>query len=198
MIGSRLGPYQVLDKVGEGGMGQVYRAATRAAIASSPSKCCPTIGQAIPTPRQRFEREGRAVAAFSHPNVCAIFDVGHEGNVTYVVMEYVEGETLAARLERGTARPSSGSRIATNAAATPSATPTPSESASSHPGEAAGGRLISCTRSSVPYASFSFSPFVIGCSRLITSTCSSPGAIFCASLMPVSAEMFATSALSPM
>jgi serine/threonine protein kinase len=112
MIGSRLGPYQVLDNVGEGGMGQVYRARDTRLDRIVAIKVLPDDRTSDPDRRQRFEREGRAVAAFSHPNVCAIFDVGHEGNVTYLVMEYLEGETLAARLERGTARPSSGSRIA--------------------------------------------------------------------------------------
>ena len=118
--GTRLGPYEVLGPIGEGGMGQVYRAKDARLDRVVAVKVLHEDRATDPDRRQRFEREARAVAAFSHPNVCAIFDVGHQGDVTYLVMEYLDGETLAARLERGGARTSAVSRAATTPPAAPS------------------------------------------------------------------------------
>ena len=123
--GTRLGPYEVLGAIGAGGMGEVYRARDTRLDRVVAIKILPDDYAGDSDRRQRFEREARAVAAFSHPNVCAIFDVGHETNVTYLVMEYLDGETLAARLARGSARTPSGSRTAGSAETAPSVTPTP-------------------------------------------------------------------------
>jgi serine/threonine protein kinase/dipeptidyl aminopeptidase/acylaminoacyl peptidase len=123
MIGSRLGPYQVVDKVGAGGMGEVYRARDTRLDRVVAIKVLPADATNDADRRQRFEREARAVAAFSHPNVCAVFDVGHEGDVTFLVMEYLDGETLAARLARRGARTFLASRAASHGLATSSPTP---------------------------------------------------------------------------
>jgi eukaryotic-like serine/threonine-protein kinase len=94
-VGERIGPYEIVDRAGKGGMGEVWKARdTR-------------LGRvvAIKTPAarfsERFEREARAVAALNHPNICALYDIGQQDGIDYLVMEYLEGETLAVRLERG-------------------------------------------------------------------------------------------------
>jgi eukaryotic-like serine/threonine-protein kinase len=99
--GTRLGSFEVLSRIGAGGMGEVWRARdTRldrtVAIKVLPSAATPTVEQ-----RQRFEREARAISKLSHPHVCALYDVGREGDTEYLVMEYLEGESLADRLARG-------------------------------------------------------------------------------------------------
>src|SRR5690349_10578925 len=99
--GSRLGPYEILSAIGAGGMGEVYRARdTRlerkvAIKVLAPNLC------GNPEYRQRFEREARAVAALSHPHICPLYDIGAQDGVDYLVMEYLEGESLAARIARG-------------------------------------------------------------------------------------------------
>ncbi len=103
--GTRLGPYEVVAPVGAGGMGEVYQARDTRLGRSVAVKVLPSDLASDPDRRKRFEREARAVAALSHPNICTIFDVGREempsGPVDYLVMELLEGETLAQRLRRG-------------------------------------------------------------------------------------------------
>jgi Tol biopolymer transport system component len=103
--GTRLGPYEVVGPVGAGGMGEVYRAHDSRLGRSVAVKVLPAELASDAHRRRRFEREARAVAALSHPNVCAVFDVGREetgeGPVDYLVMELLEGESLAQRLRRG-------------------------------------------------------------------------------------------------
>jgi Tol biopolymer transport system component len=103
--GTRLGPYEVVAPVGAGGMGEVYRASDSRLGRSVAVKVLPVERASDAHRRRRFEREARAVAALSHPNVCAVFDVGREetaeGPVDYLVMELLEGESLAQRLRRG-------------------------------------------------------------------------------------------------
>jgi hypothetical protein len=99
--GTRLGPYEIVSALGAGGMGEVYRGRdTRldrlVAVKVLGEK---VVGQ--PEWRQRFEREARIIAGFNHPNICQIFDVGREQDIEYLVMEFVEGETLWHRLKRG-------------------------------------------------------------------------------------------------
>ncbi len=99
--GFRLGPYEILSPLGAGGMGEVYRAndsrlSREVAVKVLPSHVSPT-----PEARQRFEREARTVSQLSHPHVCALYDVGREGDTEYLVMELLEGETLGHRLARG-------------------------------------------------------------------------------------------------
>ena len=103
--GRRLGPYEVVSPLGAGGMGEVYLARDTRLGREVALKILPSELAADPERRARFEREARAVAALSHPNVCALYDVGraegHEGPVEYLVMEKLEGETLAERLAKG-------------------------------------------------------------------------------------------------
>ena len=99
--GRKLGPYEVVSLVGAGGMGEVYRARDARLARTVAIKVLPASIITTATLRARFEREARAVAALSHPNICAIYDVGSDAGTEYLVMEYLEGETLADRIVRG-------------------------------------------------------------------------------------------------
>lgn len=99
--GTRLGSYRVDYLVGEGGMGQVYRAIDTRLDRVVAIKVLPEHLSSQAALKERFEREARAISALSHPNICALFDVGSDGGTEFLVMEYVEGETLADRLARG-------------------------------------------------------------------------------------------------
>ena len=99
--GSRLGPYEILSPLGAGGMGEVYRARDTRLGREVAIKVMPEELSASPEMRQRFEREARAISQLSHPHICALYDVGSQDGVEYLVMELLEGETLAARLSRG-------------------------------------------------------------------------------------------------
>jgi Tol biopolymer transport system component/predicted Ser/Thr protein kinase len=99
--GSRLGPYEVLGLLGAGGMGQVWKARDMRLERTIAIKVLPPKGQASAEARQRFEREARAASALNHPHICTVYDIGSEDGVDYLVMEYLEGETLAQRLRRG-------------------------------------------------------------------------------------------------
>jgi serine/threonine protein kinase len=95
--GARLGPYEVRGTIGAGGMGEVYRAHDTRLSRDVAIKVLPASSGSVDA-LARFEREARAVAALSHPNILAIHDVGAEGSVHFVVTELLEGETLRARL----------------------------------------------------------------------------------------------------
>jgi eukaryotic-like serine/threonine-protein kinase len=99
--GVRLGPYEILDAIGAGGMGEVYRAKDTRLGRDVAIKVLPTRLAENSEAKQRFEREARAVSSLSHVNICPLFDVGSQDGVDYLVMEYLEGETLAKRLEKG-------------------------------------------------------------------------------------------------
>ena len=99
--GSRLGPYEVLTPLGAGGMGEVYRARDTRLGRTVAIKILPQHLPASPEARQRFEREAKTISQLSHPHICALYDVGREGETEYLVMEYLEGETLADRLAKG-------------------------------------------------------------------------------------------------
>ena len=99
--GTRLGRYEILAPIGAGGMGEVYRARDAHLERDVAVKVLPAASADDPESRARFEREARAVAALPHPNIVAIHDVGHEGDLGYAVLELLEGETLRARLARG-------------------------------------------------------------------------------------------------
>jgi Tol biopolymer transport system component len=99
--GSRLGPYEIVGPLGAGGMGEVYRAKDTRLARLVAIKVLPSHLSAQPELRQRLEREARAVSSLNHPNICTLFDVGHHEGIDYLVMEYLEGETLAERLKRG-------------------------------------------------------------------------------------------------
>src|SRR5438445_11864185 len=100
--GSRLGPYEVLSPLGAGGMGEVYKAKDTRLERTVAVKVLPQHLSSSVEVRQRFEREAKTISQLSHPHICALYDVGNQDGVEYLVMEYLEGETLADRLARGT------------------------------------------------------------------------------------------------
>jgi len=107
----RLGPYEIVDLLGAGGMGEVYRARDTRLDRTVALK---TLAQKIATntqARDRFEREARAISALSHPNICALFDVGTHDGTEYLVMELLDGESLAQRLSKGPMSPDQAARI---------------------------------------------------------------------------------------
>jgi serine/threonine protein kinase len=91
----------VLELIGSGGQGEVYKARDTRLGRNVAIKILPEHLSGRPELRERFEREARVIAALNHPNICTIYDVGSQDGVDYIVMEYLEGQTLAARLERG-------------------------------------------------------------------------------------------------
>ncbi|MGH9719473.1 MAG: protein kinase domain-containing protein, partial [Bryobacteraceae bacterium] len=99
--GSHLGPYEILSAIGAGGMGEVYRARDRRLDRTIAVKVLAPNLSGNPEYRQRFEREARTVAALSHPHICPVYDIGAHDGLDYLVMEYLEGENLAARVARG-------------------------------------------------------------------------------------------------
>ena len=99
--GTRLGPYEILAPLGAGGMGEVYRARDTKLDRDVAVKVLPAELADNPEALARFEREARAVAQLSHPNILSIFDFGRHGETAYAVMELLEGETLRARFEHG-------------------------------------------------------------------------------------------------
>src|SRR5262245_1913119 len=103
--GARLGPYEIVAPLGAGGMGEVYKARDSRLDRSVALKVLPSDLASDPERRSRFEREARAIAALSHPHICTIHDIGRENGTDYLVMELLEGETLADRLGRAKARP---------------------------------------------------------------------------------------------
>src|SRR5687768_15717718 len=99
--GTRLGPYELLAPIGAGGMGEVYRAKDTRLDRTVAVKVLPSHLAASAESRQRFEREARTISQLSHPHICALYDVGREGETEHLVMEYLEGETLSDRLLKG-------------------------------------------------------------------------------------------------
>src|SRR5215469_6435846 len=99
--GVKLGPYEIVAPIGAGGMGEVYKARDTRLDRDVAVKVLPEHLAANEEIRQRFEREAKTISQFSHPHICAPYDVGREGDVEYLVMEYLEGESLADRLGKG-------------------------------------------------------------------------------------------------
>jgi Tol biopolymer transport system component len=99
--GTRLGPYEILAPLGAGGMGEVYRARDTRLDRTVAIKILPAQFSADPIRKQRFEREAKTISGLNHPHICTLHDVGSQDGVDYLVMECVEGETLAERLEKG-------------------------------------------------------------------------------------------------
>ncbi len=100
-VGTKLGPYEIAAPIGAGGMGEVYRARDTRLNRTVAIKVLPVHLADRPDLRERFEREARSIASLNHPHICTLYDVGREGGTDYLVMEYLEGETLAARLAKG-------------------------------------------------------------------------------------------------
>src|SRR5690348_2471730 len=98
---SKLGPYEIVSAIGAGGMGEVYRARDTRLGRDVAIKILPQHLSEKPDARQRFEREARAISSLNHPHICTLYDIGHQNGTDFLVMEYLEGETLAKRLEKG-------------------------------------------------------------------------------------------------
>src|SRR5262249_14630830 len=98
---TKLGPYEIEAPIGAGGMGEVYRARDTRLDRTVAIKVLPSHLSSNPDLKQRFEREARAISNLSHPNICSLYDIGHQNGTDFLVMEFLEGQTLAARLEEG-------------------------------------------------------------------------------------------------
>jgi eukaryotic-like serine/threonine-protein kinase len=99
--GTKLGPYEIQSPLGAGGMGEVYRARDTRLDRTVAVKVLPTHLSSDPTLQQRFDREARTISSLSHPNICHLYDIGTQDGTSFLVMEYLEGETLADRLRKG-------------------------------------------------------------------------------------------------
>ena len=99
--GTRLGPYEIVAPAGAGGMGEVYRARDTRLNREVAIKVLPDHLSGNPELRERFEREARAISQLSHPHICVLYDIGKQEGADYLVLEYLEGETLGMRVRRG-------------------------------------------------------------------------------------------------
>jgi len=99
--GTRLGPYQILAPIGAGGMGEVYKAKDTRLDRTVAIKVLPEHLAESPERKARFEREAKAISQLNHPHICTLYDVGEQDGVDFIVMAYIEGETLAERLKKG-------------------------------------------------------------------------------------------------
>src|SRR5271157_1454622 len=101
LVGTKLGPYEIIAPLGAGGMGEVYRARDTRLGREVAIKVLPSHLSSNPDLKQRMEREARAISALNHPHICTLHDVGSQDGTDFLVMEHLEGETLADRLQRG-------------------------------------------------------------------------------------------------
>ncbi len=101
LLGRKLGPYQIEAVLGVGGMGEVFKARDTRLNRTVAIKVLPEYLSEQADLRRRFEREARAIAGLDHPHVCALYDIGNEDQIDFLVMEYLEGETLSKRLKKG-------------------------------------------------------------------------------------------------
>jgi serine/threonine protein kinase len=99
--GTKLGPYEIQSPLGAGGMGEVYRARDTRLDRTVAVKILPSHLSENDEAKERFNREARAISSLNHPNICTLYDVGHQDGGDYLVMEFLEGETLADRLRKG-------------------------------------------------------------------------------------------------
>src|SRR5215469_6767657 len=99
--GTKLGPYEIQSPLGAGGMGEVYRARDTRLDRTVAIKVLNSSVACSPELKQRFEREARTISRLNHPRICTLHDVGHQDGTDFLVMEYLEGETLAQRLMKG-------------------------------------------------------------------------------------------------
>jgi serine/threonine protein kinase len=99
--GVRLGPYEIQSLIGAGGMGEVYRARDTRLDRTVAIKVLPSDLASDPERRQRFEREARTISSLTHPHICTLHDVGEQDGTPFLVMEYLEGESLSDRLAKG-------------------------------------------------------------------------------------------------
>ena len=99
--GTQLGPYEILSPIGAGGMGEVYKARDTRLDRTVAIKVLPEHVASDPDLKQRFEREAKTISSLNHPHICTLYDIGSQDGVDFLVMEYLEGDTLAQRLEKG-------------------------------------------------------------------------------------------------
>jgi serine/threonine protein kinase/TolB-like protein/predicted Zn-dependent protease len=99
--GARVGAYEILSAIGAGGMGEVYRARDTRLERTVAIKVLPADLSSDPDRRERFDREARAISSLNHPHICILHDIGNQDGTSFLVMEYLEGETLASRLSKG-------------------------------------------------------------------------------------------------
>src|SRR5260370_4330871 len=99
--GASLGPHELLSAIGAGGMGEVHKARDTRLNRIVAIKVLPPHLADRSELRERFEREARTIASLNHPHICTLFDIGQQDGVDYLVMEFLEGETLAHRLQKG-------------------------------------------------------------------------------------------------
>src|ERR671937_2188368 len=97
VAGFRLGPYEIQSALGAGGMGEVYKARDTRLDRTVAIKILPDALAADPQFRERFDREARTISQLTHPHICVLYDVGHQDGIDFLVMEYLEGETLEHR-----------------------------------------------------------------------------------------------------
>ena len=99
--GTSLGPYEIQAPLGAGGMGEVYQARDTRLDRTVAIKVLPEHVASDPDLKQRFEREAKTISSLNHPHICTLYDIGSQDGIDFLVMEYLEGETLAQRLEKG-------------------------------------------------------------------------------------------------
>ena len=99
--GVKLGPYEILSPLGAGGMGEVYKARDTRLDRTVAIKVLPEHVAADPDLKQRFEREAKTISSLNHPHICTLYDIGSQDGIDFLVMEYLEGDTLAQRLAKG-------------------------------------------------------------------------------------------------
>jgi serine/threonine-protein kinase len=99
--GTRLGPYEIVAPLGAGGMGEVYRARDTRLERTVAVKVLPSHLSGDPILRQRLDQEARSISSLNHPHICALYDVGHQDGTDFLVMEFLEGDTLAKLMEKG-------------------------------------------------------------------------------------------------
>ena len=99
--GTTLGPYEIQAPLGAGGMGEVYKARDTRLDRTVAIKVLPEHVASDPDLKQRFEREAKTISSLNHPHICTLYDIGSQDGIDFLVMEYLEGDTLAQRLEKG-------------------------------------------------------------------------------------------------
>ena len=99
--GRQLGPYEIVSAIGAGGMGEVYKARDTSLDRTVAIKVLPEHLAANSDLNQRFEREAKTISSLNHPHICTLYDIGSQDGIDFLVMEYLEGDTLAQRLAKG-------------------------------------------------------------------------------------------------
>ena len=100
-VGTRLGPYTVIAKIGDGGMGQVWQATDTQLNRTVAIKVLPEHVASDPDLKQRFEREAKTISSLNHPHICTLHNIGSQDGIDFLVMEHLDGDTLAQRVQKG-------------------------------------------------------------------------------------------------